>query len=588
MPPASQLFADFDATDSGGEASCAPSLSATATVNTAAAAAAAPPTTATDILRHAGGFGRYQFTVVAWGSLVSALCGMHVMSNFFVAMKAEGKCTDAAGHVMGGSDGGVGATMLPACADDGWCLNETHARSALLEFGGCSPPSWMRPLVGAAFFLGWFCAGLPAGRISDTHGRRVASFVLCVLVAASFATATATQSMPALCVVSFVHGVFTGSLTLTSYVLSCESVEDRYQGIVGTVILAAFSVGETLLVPMAYALPHWRHFILAVCAVTLLALPFLASVRESPRFYAATGNAAACTAAYAHIARTNGVGLSAEKEVAAMAEHAVAAAAADQSAAAARPAPRVTDLVAFPRIARRTLVMCFCWFTCALSYYGLNYAAGDLGSNVYTSSVLVAAVELPTYLFQGYAVEAPWIGRKKTCIAGFVIGGVACVACFVLSAADAPAGLTTTLAMAGKMGVSAAFAVAYIWGAELFPTEVRTTGMGASTAAARVGGLLAPFVAASNKALPIFGALAAVAGACCMLLPETLNRPETQHDTLLELQREAAEVSDHPMYLGDDDDDDDDEGVGGGREDGVQVVGASEMELSSRSAAASV
>jgi OCT family organic cation transporter-like MFS transporter 4/5 len=49
--------------------------------------------------------------------------------------------------------------------------------------------------------------------------------------------------------------------------------------------------------------------------------------------------------------------------------------------------------------------------------------------------------------------------------------------------------------MVGKFGISSAFSIIYVFSAELFPTVVRTIGVGAGSMAARLGGLLAPFVA---------------------------------------------------------------------------------------------
>ena len=55
--------------------------------------------------------------------------------------------------------------------------------------------------------------------------------------------------------------------------------------------------------------------------------------------------------------------------------------------------------------------------------------------------------------------------------------------------------VTVVLANVGKFGISAAFAVIYVWSAELFPTVVRNSGMGSSSMMARVGGMVCPYIA---------------------------------------------------------------------------------------------
>ena len=47
----------------------------------------------------------------------------------------------------------------------------------------------------------------------------------------------------------------------------------------------------------------------------------------------------------------------------------------------------------------------------------------------------------------------------------------------------------------GKFGVSAAFALVYLYTAEIFPTMIRATVVGMCSMFARVGGILAPQVA---------------------------------------------------------------------------------------------
>ena len=52
--------------------------------------------------------------------------------------------------------------------------------------------------------------------------------------------------------------------------------------------------------------------------------------------------------------------------------------------------------------------------------------------------------------------------------------------------------LTTTLAMLGRSGIAGGWAAAQVFSAEVFPTVVRNIGVGSSSMAARVGGIVAP------------------------------------------------------------------------------------------------
>ncbi len=50
------------------------------------------------------------------------------------------------------------------------------------------------------------------------------------------------------------------------------------------------------------------------------------------------------------------------------------------------------------------------------------------------------------------------------------------------------------LATIGKFGVISAFGIIYVQAAELFPTVVRSSGIGSSSACGRIGAILAPIV----------------------------------------------------------------------------------------------
>ena len=51
------------------------------------------------------------------------------------------------------------------------------------------------------------------------------------------------------------------------------------------------------------------------------------------------------------------------------------------------------------------------------------------------------------------------------------------------------------------MGASGAFAIAYVYCAEMYPTVVRGQALGLSSLAGRIGGIIAPLVCNSNSIL---------------------------------------------------------------------------------------
>ena len=54
--------------------------------------------------------------------------------------------------------------------------------------------------------------------------------------------------------------------------------------------------------------------------------------------------------------------------------------------------------------------------------------------------------------------------------------------------------LRITLAIVGKFGATASFAAVYLYTAELYPTQIRSTAIGMCSMMARIGGFAAPQV----------------------------------------------------------------------------------------------
>jgi hypothetical protein len=91
----------------------------------------------------------------------------------------------------------------------------------------------------------------------------------------------------------------------------------------------------------------------------------------------------------------------------------------------------------------------------------------------------------------------------------------------------------------GKLCISSSFAMIYIHSNEIFPTTIRNSGMGLVSVAARIGGIMAPYVSRLGNVFPnlhfiLFGLLALTSGLCTIMLPDTKDQPlpETLNDLM--------------------------------------------------------
>merc|ERR1712110_121404 len=114
-------------------------------------------------------------------------------------------------------------------------------------------------------------------------------------------------------------------------------------------------------------------------------------------------------------------------------------------------------------------------------------------------------------------------GRRGTMVGGMILGGACCLLCVLASEGST---LMLTLVFTGKSGIALSFAVVYLYAAELFPTDIRSSSLGFQSFAARVGGMIAPIVADIGKTSPLlslalFGGPCLAAGVLLLSLPET-------------------------------------------------------------------
>ncbi|XP_064609234.1 LOW QUALITY PROTEIN: solute carrier family 22 member 6-A-like [Liolophura sinensis] len=168
----------------------------------------------------------------------------------------------------------------------------------------------------------------------------------------------------------------------------------------------------------------------------------------------------------------------------------------------------------------------------SLVYFGLTLASSKLAGDRFVNFALIAAVELPSGIISYLTMQR--FGRKATIFIFDGIAGTALIAAVALKEVYGNGLAVTALSITGKFGASAAFGSLFTYTPELYPTNLRSLGLGISSASARIGGMIAPFSLLVMKYYPwvpgtVFGSLSLVVCGLVLFLPETKDKelPQT-------------------------------------------------------------
>lgn len=521
-----------------------------------------------ELLKTLGELGHYQRTRLFLICLVSIVCAFHAMNMVFVGANPKKKCqvpyvnlSSASGaknvtldqwasylrradedaceiynpdevynSVSNGSytfqelsSGETNVSFSKVSCSNWEFSREVYGDTIVTQFYLVCDSAWLRSTSKTLYFFGRLLGAVVFGQLSDIFGRRPMFFAGLLMLLIVGCVAAASPSMFVFIPFYILQGAAQTGLFLVAYTMCTELVGPSYRVLAGFLIQGFYSIGYMALSGVAYLIYDWRYIEVAITLPVVLFAAYLCILPESIRWLLSKGREEEAKEIIKKVAETNKVSITED-----MLEDLRSPSEKQKEAVDDRKYTFV-DLFRPFRMLILSLNVWFNWLVNAMVYYGLALGTDNLGGDPYINFMIAGAVEIPAYIMCVLCLNR--VGRKKPLTITMIFGGVSCIAsAFVPSDLVA---LKVTLAMLGKFGITASYAIIYLMAAEVFPTVVRNIGMGISSMSARIGGMLAPQIldlGAVWGPLPLllFGVLSAVAGSLALLLPETNGRPLPQ------------------------------------------------------------
>jgi len=338
--------------------------------------------------------------------------------------------------------------------------------------------------TGTLFFSGMLAGAFLFGRLADRIGRRPVLMMAVTLDACCGVASAFAPDLAWLLALRFLAGIGVGGTLPVDYTMMAEFLPSERRGRWLVLLESFWALGTILLAVLALAAARWgddawRAIFLVTGIPALVGVVLRFHIPESPLFLNRSGKPEEARAVLRRVARANGRS-------------------ADIPPLQPEPALRRALSALFSGgLRRRSVALMLAWGLVSIAYYGVFvYLPVKLGAEGFgfmrgqVFLVVLALVQLPGFALAAYGVER-W-GRKPTLVGFLLLSAVGCMGYSLGSAPALVVGATLLMSFAllGTWGALYAFTP------EVYPTDLRASGMGMAGAVARFGGLLAPALVA--------------------------------------------------------------------------------------------
>ena len=387
------------------------------------------------------------------------------------------------GYTFDGMDAAIVAFLLPSAQKE-WGLS-----------------SGQLGIIGSATPFGFLFGAAIAGILGDRIGRRAVMMYALLFYSAFTILAAVAPNYEIFVAARVLAGLGTGAESAIIAPFLAEFVPAARRGWFLGALAGFFSfgfVGAALIgrfvVPTSDQGWRWAQVITAL--PVLLLLWWRRSLPESPRYLLLRGRTREAEQVVADFERR------AERAIGSALPPLPASAAEDvglvTEAEEGRTSPPLSAALRFlwsHEMARRTAVVWTLWFVITFSYYGffswiptLLVERGITVTRSFEFSIIIYAAQIPGYFSAAWCNER--LDRRRT-IAIYLVGSA--ISAFVLSQVDTSAAIVAAGAFLSFF-LNGVYEGLYAYTPEVFPTWVRATGTGLSSAFGRIGSITAPAI----------------------------------------------------------------------------------------------
>ncbi|XP_059062086.1 organic cation transporter protein-like [Achroia grisella] len=380
---------------------------------------------------------------------------------------------------------------------------------------------WKRSLVGTVHNAGFFVAIPLAGLLSDKYGRRLA-VVFAAVTSGIFGVIRALAVNYEMFVVfEFLEPAFGGGVYTASFVLALELVGPKGRVFVSLLFNTMFILGGVSVTLLYWWLQNWRYLLFIIYTPAVFVIIYMWTLTESFRWFFSKGRYEEALNVLSRSEKINNAYIS-KDHYDQVEKHATQQRDARKCESLETNQSSFKQVLTSAMIWKRLFICSFLWISSTLVYYGLSINAIELSGNSYLNYIVILVIEAPANVCKLIFLDR--YGRKRVIATAFLL-----TALILVSYGFVPVGTWSLIVyLGGKFFITLAYNSLYVFAAEVFPTNYRTTLLAMCSTIGRIGSTVAPqtpLLARFYDYLPtiLFGVMAGLSAFLVLTLPETNN-----------------------------------------------------------------